>query len=42
MMKIEIYKMKLYKNLQNKESLIDDDNDNDDVNRVSLSSFFFP
>lgn len=38
MMKIEIYKMKLYKNLQNKESLIDDD----DVNRVSLSSFFFP
>lgn len=37
MMKIEIYKMKLYKNLQNKESLIDDD-----VNRVSLSSFFFP
>lgn len=42
MMKIEIYKMKLYKNLQNKESLIDDDNDDDDVNRVSLSSFFFP
>lgn len=41
-MKIEIYKMKLYKNLQNKESLIDDDNDDDDVNRVSLSSFFFP